>query len=305
MSWLKITFAAERDELDFISECLELASAQAITIEDAGDSALFDLLDGEAPVWDASLVTGLFSASQELDQIIARLTSEFAPEKLPEYRVESLPDQDWERSWMDRFKPIQYGANLWICPTWSDPPDPQATNVMLDPGLAFGSGTHETTSLCMQWLEKNAISGKSIIDFGCGSGILAIAALKLGADKALGIDIDPQAILASRRNAEINHVSDRLELALPDELPVNSAADVVFANILAGTLIQLRSLLLSLVKDHGTLVLSGVLAAQEAIIVDVYQPGKVLQVEKDGDWLMITVKERLKEPLKEPRINTG
>ena len=130
----------------------------------------------------------------------------FAPAAVPECRVESLPDQDWERSWMDRFRPMQYGKNLWICPTWYKPPDPEATNVMLDPGLAFGSGSHETTRLCMEWLSKQQLEGKSVIDYGCGSGILAIAALKLGADSALGIDIDQQALKASRQNAQHNHV---------------------------------------------------------------------------------------------------
>ncbi len=292
MSWLKITFAVEKGQLDFVTERLELAGAQAVTIEDDGDHPLFDLLNGESPVWDNSLATGLFNAEQGLDTIIAELSGSFAPDKLPDYRVESLPDQDWERCWMDRFQPIQYGPDLWICPTWSDVPDPDATNVMLDPGLAFGSGTHETTTLCMQWLAKQQLEDKAIIDFGCGSGILAIAALKLGAASALGIDIDPQALQASGSNAEINNVSDKLELVLPGQLPANSSGDIVFANILAGTLIELKSHLLEMRAPQGVLVLSGILRTQEALIVDAFAPGNILQVEKDGDWLMMTVKEK-------------
>ncbi|MEA1889253.1 MAG: 50S ribosomal protein L11 methyltransferase, partial [Pseudomonadota bacterium] len=284
-------FSVKKDQLDFVTEQLELAGAQAVTIEDAGDHPLFDLMDGELPVWDSSLVTGLFNAEQGLDAVITGLADTFAPDVLPDYRVESLPDQDWERCWMDRFQPIQYGPGLWVCPSWCDVPEPAATNILLDPGLAFGSGSHETTRLCMQWLAKQSINGKTVIDFGCGSGILAITALKLGAASALGIDIDPQALQASRSNAEINSVSEKLELALSGNLPENSSADIVFANILAGTLIDLKAHLLAMRAAQGVLVLSGILCTQEAMIVDVFGPGNILQVKKEGDWLMMTVKE--------------
>ncbi len=292
MSWLKITFAVEKDQLDFVTEQLGLAGAQAVTIEDAGDHPLFDSLDGESLVWDNSLATGLFNAERGLDAVIAGLADTFAPGKLPDYRVERLPDQDWERCWMDRFQPIQYGRDLWICPTWCDAPNPDATNVMLDPGLAFGSGSHETTRLCMQWLARQQVNGKKVIDFGCGSGILAIAALKLGAVSALGIDIDPQALQASSRNAEINKVSEKLQLVLPGQLPENSSGDIVFANILATTLIDLKSHLLEMRAQQGVLVLSGLLRTQETLIVNAFEPGNILQVETDGDWLMMTVKEK-------------
>ncbi|GMR06323.1 MAG: 50S ribosomal protein L11 methyltransferase [Gammaproteobacteria bacterium] len=292
MSWLKITFAVKKDQLNFVTERLEFAGAQSVTIEDAGDHPLFDLLDGELPVWKNSLATGLFPAEQGLDAIIAGLTENFAPEKLPECRVESLPDQDWERCWMDRFQPIQYGSDLWVCPTWHNVPDTDATNVMLDPGLAFGSGSHETTRLCMKWLAKQQVSGKKVIDFGCGSGILAIASLKLGAVSALGVDIDPQALFASSSNAEINNVSEKLKLVLPGQQPENSSGDIVFANILAGTLIDLKSHLLEMRAPQGVLVLSGILSEQETLIVNAFEPGNILQVEKDGDWLLITVKEK-------------
>ncbi len=291
MSWLKITFSVKKDQLDFVTEQLELAGAQAVTIEDAGDHPLFDLMDGELPVWDSSLVTGLFNAEQGLDAVIAGLADTFAPDVLPDYRVESLPDQDWERCWMDRFQPIQYGPGLWVCPSWCDVPETATTNILLDPGLAFGSGSHETTRLCMQWLAKQSINGKTVIDFGCGSGILAITALKLGAASALGIDIDPQALQASRSNAEINNVSEKLELALSGNLPEKSSADIVFANILAGTLIDLKAHLLAMRAAQGVLVLSGILCTQEAMIVDAFGPGNILQVKKEGDWLMMTVKE--------------
>ena len=291
MSWLKITFVVKKNQLDFISEHLELAGAQAVTIEDAGDDPLFDLLDGELPVWDSSLATGLFKAEQGVDTVLAELANIFAPHALPEYRVETLPDQDWERSWMDRFEPMQYSSDLWICPTWCDPPDTNTTNIMLDPGLAFGSGSHETTRLCMEWLSKQELIGKSVIDYGCGSGILAIAALKLGAASALGVDIDPQALQASRQNAQLNRVSENLQLELPTNLPDRCESDVVFANILAGTLVELKSQLLAFRKPRGVLILSGILQSQEALIYKEYEPGNSIQVFNDGDWLMMSVRQ--------------
>mgnify|MGYP001812136576 FL=1 len=289
MPWLNVTFAVEENQLDYVSEHLELAGAQSVTIEDAGDNPLFDLLDGEHPVWDSSLVTGLFNVQLGVDEVIAKLTRAFAPDALPECRVESLPEQDWERSWMDRFQPMQYGRNLWICPTWYKPPDPEAINIMLDPGLAFGSGSHETTRLCMQWLSTQRLEGKAVIDYGCGSGILAIAALKSGAASALGVDIDQQALQASRQNAQLNQVSERLQLALPANMPDQSAGDIVFANILAGTLVELKTQLLTLRKAQGVLVLSGILQSQQAMIYKEFEPGNTIQSFNDGDWMMMSV----------------
>ena len=289
MPWLNVTFAVEENQLDYISAHLELAGAQSVTIEDAGDNPLFDLLDGEHPVWDSSLVTGLFNVQLGVDEVIAKLTRAFAPDALPECRVESLPEQDWERSWMDRFQPMQYGRNLWICPTWYKPPDPEAINIMLDPGLAFGSGSHETTRLCMQWLSTQRLEGKAVIDYGCGSGILAIAALKSGAASALGVDIDQQALQASRQNAQLNQVSERLQLALPANMPDQSAGDIVFANILAGTLVELKTQLLTLRKAQGVLVLSGILQSQQAMIYKEFEPGNTIQSFNDGDWMMMSV----------------
>ncbi len=289
MSWLKISFAVKKDQLDIVSEQLEQAGAQAVTIEDAGDHPLFDLLDGEQPVWDSSLITGLFNAEQGLDAVLAELANSFTPHTLPDYQVETLADQDWERSWMDRFQPMQYGSKLWICPTWCEPPDPDATNIMLDPGLAFGSGSHETTRLCMQWLSGQELEGKSVIDYGCGSGILAITALKMGAAHALGVDIDPQALQASRQNAQLNLVSDSLQLELPKNVPEQSEADIIFANILAGTLIELKSQLLGFRKPQGVLILSGVLQSQKALIIKEFEAGNIVQVVSEGDWLMMSV----------------
>jgi ribosomal protein L11 methyltransferase len=272
---------------------MNAAGAQAITIQDAGDSPLFDRLDGEMPVWDTSMVTGLFEADQQAEAVVSRLEKAFSPQPLPNYHIEELPEQDWERSWMERFQPMQYGDGLWICPTWSEPPDPAATNIMLDPGLAFGSGSHETTRMCLRWLASQDVSGKTVIDYGCGSGVLAIAALKLGATHAAGIDIDQQALKASRTNAETNHVSDRLELHQPADVAGLEKAGIVFANILAGTLVELKSELKSLCKNGGVLVLSGILQSQKKLIVDNYrEPGFIIDIHEDGDWVMLTLQFR-------------
>jgi ribosomal protein L11 methyltransferase len=184
---------------------------------------------------------------------------------------------------------MRFGERLWICPSWRDVPDETAVNVMLDPGLAFGTGTHPTTSLCLQWLDGLDLNGKTVIDFGCGSGILAIAALKLGAAKAIGIDIDPQAIQASRDNAERNGVSDRLELYLPDDQPAEMKADVVVANILAGPLRELAPLISVLPVAGGLLGLSGILASQAESVCEAYTNLFNLDpvVEKE-EWCRIT-----------------
>ena len=205
------------------------------------------------------------------------------------HKIEQLEDKDWEREWMDNFHPMRFGERLWICPSWRDVPDENAVNVMLDPGLAFGTGTHPTTSLCLQWLDSLDLTGKTVIDFGCGSGILAIAALKLGAAKAIGIDIDPQAIQASRDNAERNGVSDRLELYLPKDQPEEMKADVVVANILAGPLRELAPLISVLPVSGGLLGLSGILASQAESVCDAYADSFTLDpvVEKE-EWCRIT-----------------
>jgi len=205
------------------------------------------------------------------------------------HKIEQIEDKDWECEWMDNFHPMRFGERLWICPSWRDVPDPDAVNVMLDPGLAFGTGTHPTTSLCLSWLDGLDLQGKTVIDFGCGSGILAIAALKLGAAQAIGIDIDPQAIQASRDNAERNGVADRLSLYLPHQQPENLQADVVVANILAGPLRELAPLIGVLPKAGGHLGLSGVLASQAESVCEAYAERFALDaVAEKEEWCRIT-----------------
>jgi ribosomal protein L11 methyltransferase len=211
------------------------------------------------------------------------LTDNFA------YKIELLEDKDWEREWMDNFHPMKFGERLWVCPSWKPVPDENAVNVMLDPGLAFGTGTHPTTALCLAWLDSQNLQDKIVIDFGCGSGILAIAALKLGAKRVIGIDIDPQAITASRDNAQRNNVSEQLELYLPADLPTGVVADVLVANILAGPLRELSTNIEAVVKENGLLALSGILQQQADELVEVYsQWFKMDKPEIKDEWARLS-----------------
>lgn len=236
-------------------------------LPDTHDTPVFEPLPGETRLWGDTDVIGLFDAETDMKEVVAILENHPLLGAGFAHKIEQLEDKDWEREWMDNFHPMQFGKRLWICPSWREVPDENAVNVMLDPGLAFGTGTHPTTSLCLQWLDGLDLDGKTVIDFGCGSGILAIAALKLGAAKAIGIDIDPQAIQASRDNAERNGVSDRLELYLPDAQPEAMKADVVVANILAGPLRELAPLISVLPVEGGLLGLSGIWQARQTACV--------------------------------------
>jgi len=292
MPWLKVSCLAASERIDDWSARLERAGAQAVSIEDAHDTPLFDELDGRLPVWEESVITGLFEAGAGEAAIRSALALAFDDTTAPEFRLETLPDEDWQRSWMERYQPLDCGHGLWICPTWLEPPDPEAINVLMDPGLAFGSGTHETTGLCLEWLAAHRPVDKDIIDYGCGSGILAIAALRLGARHALGVDIDPQALRASVDNAQRNAVAGQLDVCLPTAMPEQVQADIVFANILAGTLVSLREQLLAMRRDGGVLVLSGILREQLDEVRGAYRAGNLIEVYERGDWIMLTVRRQ-------------
>lgn len=290
MPWLKITFAANRESLDELTDHLEAAGAQAVTIEDAEDHPLFDHVDGQLPVWDNNLVSGLFDAGPGREAVLAKLASDFRSGTLPEHHVEEIEDTDWERSWLERYQPIHYGHGLWVCPTWHEAVDEDATTLFLDPGLAFGSGTHETTAMCLRWLAANPPVGQHVIDVGCGSGILAIASIKLGAAHAVGIDIDPQALQSSRKNADLNQAGHALELYLPANQPKSLKGDLIFANILANTLLSLKDQLLDMRNDGGMLILSGILDGQADSVREAFAAGNDILLTRDGDWIMMAVK---------------
>lgn len=268
MPWIQIRINATAKTADKVSNMLLGRGAQAVTFMDAKDVPVYEPMPGETPLWGETEVMGLFDAETDPAPTIAFFQQIFGENV--GYKVEQLEDKDWVREWMDHFHPMQFGERLWICPSWRDVPNPDAVNVMLDPGLAFGTGTHPTTALCLQWLDGLDLAGKTVVDFGCGSGILGIAALKLGAARVIGIDIDPQAIQASRDNAARNGVADQIELYLPADQPQDVEADVVVANILAGPLRELAPLIAGHGKPSSLMALSGVLESQAPELETIY-----------------------------------
>jgi ribosomal protein L11 methyltransferase len=288
MPWIQIRIHANEQTAEPISDYLTDVGSQAVTFMDAKDTPIYEPKIGEVKYWANTIVTGLFDANEDMDSVVAQLKQQPLLADEFHYKIEALEDKDWEREWMDNFHPMKFGRRLWICPSWLDIPDPTAVNIMLDPGLAFGTGTHPTTALCLQWLDGLDLSGKTVVDFGCGSGILAIAALKLGAKRVIGIDIDPQAIQASGDNAKRNGVENQLELYLPKDQPTLEA-DVVVANILAGPLQELAPVILGYVKSGGDLALSGILETQAQKLTEVYQQSCQLEpVECKDEWIRIS-----------------
>ncbi|VEG69250.1 50S ribosomal protein L11 methyltransferase [[Pasteurella] aerogenes] len=291
MAWVQIRINSTNKKAESLSDYLESLGAVSVTFMDSQDTPIFEPLPGETRLWGNTDVVALFDAETDMAKLVQQLQHAKQLHEGMAYKVEQIEDKDWEREWMDNFHPMQFGRRLWICPSWRDVPDENAVNVMLDPGLAFGTGTHPTTALCLEWLDSLDLQGKTVIDFGCGSGILAIAALKLGAKSAVGIDIDPQAILASRNNAEQNGVADRLQLFLSDEKPADLKADVVVANILAGPLRELCPIISQLVNPQGDLGLSGILETQSASVCQAYAEHFSLDpVTSREEWCRITGK---------------
>lgn len=289
MAWVQIRINSNDKQAEAISEVLEELGSVSVTFVDSQDTPVFEPLPGETRLWGNTDVIALFDAETDMQQIAAELTAQGILNDSVSHKIEQIEDKDWEREWMDNFHPMQFGTRLWICPSWRPVPDESAVNVMLDPGLAFGTGTHPTTALCLKWLDGLDLNGKTVIDFGCGSGILAIAALKLGAKQAIGIDIDPQAILASRDNAERNGVADRLQLFLAKDQPQDLQADVVVANILAGPLRELSEPIIGLLKPNADLGLSGILANQAQAVCEAYQSQVRLEpVAEQEEWCRIT-----------------
>jgi ribosomal protein L11 methyltransferase len=262
MPWIQLRLSANEETAEKYSDWLSACGAQAVTFIDAKDTPIYEPLPGDEVIyWNNTVVMGLYDASHDMDKVLNYLKGIHPDKAKMVYKLEQLEDKDWEREWMDNFHPMKFGQRLWICPSWRDVPDPSAVNVMLDPGLAFGTGTHPTTALCLTWLDGLDLVGKTVVDFGCGSGILSLAALKLGAKKVIGIDIDPQALQASLENAKRNQCEDRLALFLPKDQP-EFKADVVVANILAGPLRELAPVIINYLASNGVLALSGVLEEQ-------------------------------------------
>lgn len=288
MPWLQLRLAIEPDQAQPLEDQLLGLGAASVTFMDAEDQPIFEPDLGTTPLWSNTHLLALFEEDTDPEALISHLKL-LRQGQLPDHQLERLEDQDWERSWMDNFQPMRFGKNLWIVPSWHAAPDPEAVNLLLDPGLAFGTGTHPTTALCLEWLDSEPVAGKQIIDFGCGSGILVIAALLLGAEHARGTDIDPQALDASRDNAGRNGIDPaRFSLYLPADMP-QQPAEVLLANILAGPLVSLAPQLTGLVRPGGRLALSGILAEQADEVVNAYANQFDLDpvAEREG-WVRIS-----------------
>ncbi|MGE8496494.1 MAG: 50S ribosomal protein L11 methyltransferase [Pseudomonas sp.] len=288
MPWLQVRLAITPEQAETYEDALLDVGAVSVTFMDAEDQPIFEPDLGTTPLWSNTHLLALFEADTDPDALIAHLQL-LTGGALPDHHIERIEDQDWERSWMDGFQPMRFGQRLWIVPSWHAAPEPDAVNLLLDPGLAFGTGTHPTTALCLEWLDGQELSDCNVIDFGCGSGILAIAALLLGAPQAVGTDIDPQALEASRDNAGRNGIDPaRFPVYLPADMP-RTEAEVVVANILAGPLVSLAPQLTSLVKPGGRLALSGILAEQADEVRAAYEGAFDLDptATKDG-WVRIS-----------------
>lgn len=274
MPFLQLSLAIGSADPAPYEDALLEAGATSITLEDAEDNPVLEPAPGTTPLWPSVRLRALFESNADRDAIRATLAA--LGESAPEPQFEVIEDRAWEREWLKDFRPMQFGTRLWVCPGGQLPTAPLADDesrvtLLLDPGLAFGTGTHPTTALCLEWLDAADLAGKRVLDYGCGSGILAIAALKLGAIEAVAVDIDEQALIATRENAARNDVDSQLRIAGVDQIG-EFAPDIVLANILAEPLLELAPRFAEMLAPGGRIVLSGVLVSQAADIARRYAP---------------------------------
>lgn len=289
MPWIQFKISSTNSIAPFLGDRLTELGALSITFQDSCDEPISEPVPGNIQFWSQTTVIGLFAADQAMDTIIEQLIHSQLININTPYQLIALEDKDWSREWMKNFAPVAFGQRLWICPSWCPIPDAAKIHVVLDPGLAFGTGAHPTTALCLRWLDSLDLNDKTVIDYGCGSGILAIAALKLGARQAIAIDIDPQARLATLENGHRNEVQNRLKFYFPDQITASIQADIVVANILARPLHTLAAQISACVKPNGLLALSGLLDWQASQICAVYQNNFTLDpIEFDAEWCRIT-----------------
>jgi ribosomal protein L11 methyltransferase len=290
MAWLQLRLDTSPGQVERLESLLLATGAVAVTLEDNADQPVLEPGVGETPLWGQTRLTGLYPADTDM----ATVLQAFPEEDLAavSHRIEILEDRDWEREWMQHYQPMQFGRRLWVCPSWLAPPDPDAVNLLLDPGLAFGTGTHPTTALCLGALDAMDLRGITAVDYGCGSGILATAALKLGARQVLAVDNDPQALVATRENAARNGIAPAaLEIADPESVDWAGwahHADLVIANILAGPLMELSGVLLRFMRPGSTLLLSGLLVSQADALRTHYADRLSLRVAAEREnWVCL------------------
>jgi len=295
-TWLQLVCQTTKKHHQAIEDTMEDAGALSITWQDAKDTPVLEPLPGEQIFWNDMIITALFESDSDLSQLCNTLESNKTNWDIQDFHIETLEDQDWERVWMKDFHPIKFGEKLWIYPSNYEIPkeNPEGyTFIHLDPGLAFGTGTHPTTALCLEWLDQNPCKGLSVVDYGCGSGILAVAAVKLGANHINATDIDPQALTATKENMIRNTISDeKISCYLPDDCP-QKEHDLVLANILCGPLIELFPTIASLTRSAGTLVLSGLLKEQESDLIKTYSASFTdFNVKSLDGWIRISATKK-------------
>ena len=296
MDWRQFVMDLESLDPATVEDLFARLGASSVTLSDAGNDPVLEPGPGETPLWSCTRITGLFPGDADMGAFRAALLMELGLTELPAHHIEELADRAWEREWLRDFGPMRFGERLWICPTGSQVDEEEAVVINLDPGLAFGTGTHPTTALCLEWLDGIDLAGKTLLDYGCGSGVLAIAALKLGCQSATGMDIDPQAVIATRQNAADNHVAENL-LVAGDPDGIEGQFDVVVANILAGPLVQFADSITSTLASRGMLALSGVLCEQADDVMAAYKAWIEFEEpvfrEQDGQiWSRLTGSKR-------------
>ncbi len=289
MAWLQVETVAGQDDPGVLEDALTELGASAVWLRDAGDEPVLEPAPGETPLWSRSIVTALFT-----DDFTAAALRRTLADLLPgiEFGFSAVEERDWQAEWQQTLQPRQFDNRLWVIPDSSGAPDGAAV-VRLDPGMAFGTGEHATTAMCLTWLEQQALEATAVLDYGCGSGLLAIAALKLGATHACAVDIDPQALDATCANARDNDCEKRIEIVKPDAVPADAQYDVLVANILSGTLIELGPVLRALVKPGAPLALTGILAHQADDVMAAWAGWADLGTgNRSGDWVLLTGNKR-------------
>ena len=280
MIWHNVTAAASRDDSSALEQCFWDLGAVSVTVVDGGDAPLYEPSPGETPLWQKVQVRGLFEDEVDLDRVQNQLTEA----KFTVVDCEQLADRQWEREWLKYFEPMQFGKKLWVCPTGMQVTAQPSVVVNLDPGLAFGTGTHSTTRLCLEWLDSADVVKRRVLDFGCGSGILGIAASLLGAVEVVGIDNDPQALASTRENAAKNEVM--MTTGMPEDMP-EGQYHIVIANILAQPLIELSATLTNTVSPGGDLILSGIMESQQDWVLEAYRGLDLVESRSHEGWLLL------------------
>ncbi len=290
MSWLQIAINTTKNHAETAEDCLFSAGAHTVTLTDAADQPILEPGPDETPIWNTVILTGLFDFKDNQQALLE--TIQHCLSEIPfSCQAEILEDQNWTRAWMEHFHAMPFGQRLWVCPLHIEPPEADAINLRLDPGLAFGTGTHPTTSLCLRWLDQNIQKQNTLLDYGCGSGILAIAACMLGVQQADAVDIDPQALTATVDNAQINQVNEKIKTFMPDDYHNRHSTkqyDIVMANILSGPLAELAPMLASHAKTGGDIVLSGILREQaEPLITGYSEYFEMSTPVFEEDWVLL------------------